>query len=260
MAKLLNEQNRQLRPEWARRIYDLRSELQLSQASFGQKLQSSAMAVSRWERGVHEPPSHSYIEIGNLAGDSRCWYFWGRAGLRNEDVMRVLPGMQRRFRRQNAPDFDIVLAGGGKQIAPQKLNVVAVPLLDVFAGSPEDRGDDISVLHGAPVDSLVAAPKEWCPNPQSTSCLRVRGQSMAPTVGDGWVVAVDSSQIDRSKLDAKIVIAWNKDIGLTVSRFRRYDHTELLQPDNQQYETITFNKQNNWKVVAKVLWWIGKAP
>jgi SOS-response transcriptional repressor LexA len=260
MPSKLSKSKPPSRPEWATKISDLRSQLRLSQTSFGQKLQSSAMAVSRWERGVQEPPSHNYIEIGNLAGDPRCWYFWGRAGLRSEDIMRVMPGMQKRLRQQNAPDFEIVVAGSGNRKAAQKLQVVAVPLLDVVAGAHGGKGDDISVLNDAPVNSLIAAPKDWCPNPSSTSCLRVRGESMAPTIGDSYIVAVDSSQIDRSKLDGKIVIAWNKDKGLTVSRFRRYDHTELLQPDNPQYETVTLNKQNSWKVVAKVLWWIGRAP
>ena len=83
---------------------------------------------------------------------------------------------------------------------------------------------------------------------------------MAPTICDGYIVAVDSSQTDRSKLDGKIVIAWNQKRGLTVSRFRRYDHTETLQPENPQYESITLGKKDDkWKVVATVLWWIGKA-
>ena len=84
---------------------------------------------------------------------------------------------------------------------------------------------------------------------------------MVPTICDGYVVAVDSSQTDRSKLDGEIVIAWNKDKGLTVSRFKRYDHTETLQPENPQHESITLGKKNDrWRIVAKALWWIGKAP
>ena len=84
---------------------------------------------------------------------------------------------------------------------------------------------------------------------------------MSPTIRDGYIVAVDSSQTDKSKLDGKIVIAWNKDKGLTVSRFKRYDLTETLQPENPQYESITLGKKHDrWKVVAKALWWIGKAP
>jgi SOS-response transcriptional repressor LexA len=61
-------------------------------------------------------------------------------------------------------------------------------------------------------------------------------------------------------LDGKIVIAWHKDMGLTISRFRRYDHTEVLQPENTEYEAITLSQKQNWKIVAKVLWWVGKAP
>jgi phage repressor protein C with HTH and peptisase S24 domain len=216
--------------------------------------------VSRWERGVQEPPSHSYIEMGNLAGNPQCWYFWGRAGLRNEDVMRVMPEMQRRLRRENTLDFEIVLAGSSSKKVARNLQLVAVPLLAIVIGSQGGKEDDSSVLQDAPVENVIAAPKDWCPNPASTSCLRVHGESMFPTIGDDYIVAVDSSQIDRSKLDGKIVIAWNKDRGLSVSRFRRYDDVELLQPDKPQYDTVTLNKHNDFKVVAKVLWWIGKAP
>jgi SOS-response transcriptional repressor LexA len=261
MSKRSPELKINIRPEWATRIQELRDQLELNQTAFGHKLGSSAMAVSRWERGAQEPPSHSYIEIGNLAGDPRCWYFWGRAGLRSEDVMRVMPGMQRRLRRAHTHDFEIASAGSGKKKLAEKVQLVAVPLLKIVAASIGERGDDIPFLHDAAVDSMIAAPGDWCPRPTSTSCLRVRGHSMAPTICDGYIVAVDSSQTDRAKLDGKIVIAWKKDKGLTVSRFKRYDDTETLQPENPRYESITLGHRNDrWKVVAKVIWWIGKAP
>jgi SOS-response transcriptional repressor LexA len=66
------------------------------------------------------------------------------------------------------------------------------------------------------------------------------------------------SQNNTATLDRQIVIAWHKDIGLTVSRFRRYDHTEVLHPENPKYESVTLDAKNKWKILAKVLWWIGK--
>ena len=48
------------------------------------------MAVSRWERGVNEPPADCYIRLGILAGNPDCWFFWQRAGLHKSDVKRVL--------------------------------------------------------------------------------------------------------------------------------------------------------------------------
>ena len=261
MAKRPNKSNFSGKPQWSVKILELREHLGLNQTDFGHKLESSAMAVSRWERGAQEPPSHSYIEIGNVAGDPLCWYFWERAGLRSDDLMRVMPGMQQRLRQAHTHDFEIVAAGSGKKRLTAKVQLVAVPLLKTVAACHGEKGDDLTYLQDAPVDSMIAAPKDWCPSPSSTSCLRVRGNSMSPTIRDGYIVAVDSSQTDRSKLDGKIVIAWKKEKGLTVSRFKRYDHTETLQSENPQYESITLGKKNDkWKIVAKVLWWIGKAP
>ena len=83
---------------------------------------------------------------------------------------------------------------------------------------------------------------------------------MRPLIYDGSILAVDSSQTDRAELAGKIIIAWHPDTGLTVSRLQRYDHTEVLQPENRDYEPISLSSETGWKVIAKVLWWIGKAP
>ncbi len=246
------------KPEWASMISRLRTRMNLSQTSFGQALHSSAMAVSRWERGTQEPAAHSYIEIGNLAGDPDCWYFWECAGLRTEDLMRVLPKLRSRL-HQPTVNFQIVRAGGSLK-RPKEAQLVASPLLKVVAASHGEKGDSTPILHDSPVEGIIAAPKDWCPNPASTNCVRVRGNSMSPLIHDGYILAVDSSQNDRGKLDGKIVIAWHKDVGLTVSRFRRYDHTEVLHPENQEYGSITLDRRNKWKILARVLWWIGRAP
>ncbi len=243
--------------EWAKKISDLRGNLNLSQTAFGQRLHMSAMAISRWERGAQEPTAGSYIELGNLAGDPLCWYFWARAGLRNEDLMRVLPNFRKRLGTGNAIDLRFAAAGGGKKKSniPQ---LVAVPLLNCVAASHGGKGDISPALQDAPVESAIAAPNEWCPNPSTSSCLRVSGNSMAPLIHDGYILAVDSSQHDRSKLESQIVIAWNKNKGLTVSRLKRYGQAEILQPENREYEPIVLDGKEKWLILAKVLWWIGK--
>src|SRR5579859_2045854 len=205
-------------PPWAKAIRDLRSGLDLNQSDFGARMGFSAMAVSRWERGAQEPPSHGFIGLGNLARDSTCWYFWERAGLRSEHVLRVLPTLERNTRVSKLQNFEIVSAGTGPRQHHDKIQLVALPLLKAVAASHGERGDDLHLLSDAPIESMMAAPKDWCPNPAYTSCLRVRGNSMAPMIQDGYVVAVDSSQIDMNSQDGKIVIAWHKDVGLTISR------------------------------------------
>jgi SOS-response transcriptional repressor LexA/DNA-binding transcriptional regulator YiaG len=249
------------RPEWANVIAGLRQKLNLNQVGFSKRFNCSPMAVSRWERGVLEPPAQTYIELGNIAGDPSCWFFWERAGLTKADVLRVIPRLQKHLRQAQVRHLEIVRAGSAGKAAPrEKLKLVAIPLLKTVAASHGERGDIHSELQEAPVESMIAAPRDWCPHPSTTTCVRVRGNSMSPLIYDGYILAVDSSQNNVGALDGKIVIAWHKDLGLTVSRLRHYDHTIVLQPENSTHESLTLSGKHKWKIIARVLWWIGKAP
>ena len=83
---------------------------------------------------------------------------------------------------------------------------------------------------------------------------------MGPLIHDGYIVAVDYSQTDRSELDGKLVVVWNEDKGLSISRFRRYRGVEELEPENREYESLALGTDRAWRVIGRVLWWIGKAP
>lgn len=137
--------------------------------------------------------------------------------------------------------------------------VVVIPLLTVRAGTHGVKGDRVARFDQAPPESMFAAPSEWCPNPAFTSCLRGKGNSMSPAIQDGYVIAVDASEVERSKLYGKIVVAWSKDKGLIVSRLQRFDGTELLMPDSRDYEPVSLSAEGNWRIMGKVLWWIGLA-
>jgi transcriptional regulator with XRE-family HTH domain len=82
-------------PEWARRILGLRRRMGLSQAELAARINYSAMALSRWERGTHEPPAQAYIQLGKLADEpTRCLWFWGRAGLSRADLTRIVAHLE----------------------------------------------------------------------------------------------------------------------------------------------------------------------
>ena len=252
---------RRAAPEWADKIEQLRRRLKLSQSRLGQQLQYSAMAISRWERGLQEPPADCHIKLGDLAGNPNCWYFWERAGLNSSNVMRALPMDKKLFPKSFFPDFDIVVAGsGGKSRSKKKSQLVAIPLLTVHAGALGERGDDILDLDKAPVENMIAAPAAWCPNPSTTSCLRVKGMSMSPLIHDGDILAVDYSQTSHSDLDGKIVVVWHKDKGLSVSRFRRYRNEEILEAENRDYEPVSIGSDRSWRIVGRILWWTRLAP
>lgn len=245
-------------PEWVQKIATFRNALKLSQSEFAKRLGASTMAVSRWERGIQEVPANIYIRLGNMAGDPLCWYFWGCAGLQTVDVMRVLPKARQRLQEDRLLKVRFAHAGGKKK-SSNTADFVAVPLLPVHAGTPDQAGDKVVDLEQVPPEATLAAPVEWCPNPKSTMCLRVKGNSMSPLILDGYIIAVDTLDVHHDKLVGNIVVAWNVDKGLIVSRLIRFDHTDALVSDRREYESISLAAESNWRIIGKVLWWIGRA-
>ena len=255
---------RTVNPEWARKILKLRRDMGLTQAAFASRLHYSAMALSRWERGTHEPPAQAYIQIGNLIGEPESSWFWERAGFKTTDLAKMIPDGGAILRKSVFPDFDIVVAGsqhykkhghGG-----QKPRLVAIPVLAAHAATHGSKGDQISELNELPAQDMIGAPAMWCPNPAQTSCLRVRGSSMSPLINDDDIVAVDRSEIDPGTLSGKIVVSWQRENGLTLSRFLLVNGVQLLESENNEYEPVKLGKNRSWRIIGKVLWWIRRAP
>lgn len=244
--------------EWSQVIENLRRSSKLSQAGLAKKLEISAMAISRWERGEAEPPSDAYIRLGKLAGDPLCWFFWGRAGLSTADVMQVMPKTRRRWLDDRSANVQIVHAGAGKRRPSGKAALVAVPLLPVRAATPGEQGDKVADLDQLKPETMLAAPAEWCPHPASTVSFRVRGNSMSPLILDGYIIAVDTSQTSHDKLLGHIVVAWNIEKGLLISRLIRFDHTDVLVSDHRGYDSVSLVTPSHWRVIGRVLWWTGR--
>ncbi len=245
--------------EWSRAIEMLRHSLKLSQMELGKKLETSAMAVSRWERGEAQPPADGYIRLGKLAGDPLCWFFWGRAGLNTSDVIRVLPKARRRFLDDRSTDLQVVHAGAKRERLSQNEAFVAIPLLPVSAATPGERGDRVSDLDQLKPEAMLAAPTGWCPNPASTISLRVKGNSMSPLILDGYIIAVDTSSDTVEELLGQIVVASNIEKGLLVSRLIRFDHTDVLVSDHREFDSVSLIQPSGWRIIGRVLWWTGKA-
>jgi DNA-binding transcriptional regulator YiaG len=85
ILQLAKQKQPDLLPQLAQRIKRLRKSLKLSQSQFGSRLNCSAMAVCRWERG-QRPPSSCLLAMGKIAGPPGGWYFWNIAGITIEDV------------------------------------------------------------------------------------------------------------------------------------------------------------------------------
>jgi phage repressor protein C with HTH and peptisase S24 domain len=244
----------------AERISSLRRVLKLSRREFGRKLGHSAQIVSRWECGTLLPSADSYIRLGNIAGETDCWFFWGKAGVRPSEMTNVFPEVKaKNVGYSQSPPLHVVLAGYGKKIA--KAQIVAIPVLKARIGSHAKGGDRVSDLHQAKVEHVIAAPSQMCPNPAHTTCLRVKGDSMSPLINDGAIVAVDCAQQDWAILDGKIIVVLHKARGLSISRLRKYGDVSVLESENRLHQSTTIRSGfKEWQLVGRVLWWVGMAP
>jgi SOS-response transcriptional repressor LexA len=235
--------------DWALKILGLREQLGLSQAALAARLHFSAMALSRWENGTHEPSAKAYVLLGNLASNPERLWFWERAGLPAADVADRLPRARivRPTRRENRPDASAI-------------PVVSVPILRATVATPGGKGDSVLNLQSLPAEEIIATPESWCPNPSETKCLRVSGDVMKPLINDGDIVAVDCAQTDPARLNGKIVVTWHQEAGLILSRFLFINGAFLLEAESREFQPWRLSNKRNWKIMGKVLWSIRRAP
>jgi SOS-response transcriptional repressor LexA len=235
--------------DWVSKILGLRDQLGLSQAALAARLHFSAMALSRWENGTHEPSAKAYVLLGNLASNTDRLWFWERAGLPAADVSDMLPSSQtvRPIRRKN-------------RTGPAAIPVVNIPILSVTVATHGGKGDSGLNLQTLPAEEIIATPESWCPNPSETSCLRVRGDVMKPLINDGDIVAVDCAQTDPARLNGKIVVTWHQEAGLILSRFLFINGAHLLEAESREFQPWQLSNKRNWKIIGRVLWSIRRAP
>ena len=164
------------------------------------------MAVSRWERGEAEPPAKAYIQLGHLAGDPLCWFFWERAGPITSDLMRILPAARSRIRQGRIANVQVVHAGAKGVRSLKPTDFVAIPVLPVRATTPGEDAEEVADLDLLKTE-IWAAPVEWCPHPERTISLGVKGNSMSPLILDGYIIAVDTSTVSHDEALGQIVPA-----------------------------------------------------
>jgi SOS-response transcriptional repressor LexA/DNA-binding XRE family transcriptional regulator len=246
------------RPVWAGRIEKFRLELGMSQAALAKRLNVSAMAPSRWERGINQPPASVYIKLGKLAvGSPNGWYFWERAGIRKSDLQTIPDAANGKSGRTGPQQIEVLSYGKKAKLDSNKdRNLLAVPLYET---TPAVGVTEPTVIHREEAAEFVVAPLSWCPHPEHTMCLRLSGNRMTPALQHGSIVAIDEAESNPEKLVGKMVLAAHDICGLVVHWLQRYGRTSMLVPENKDFPPY-YIENGDWKIMGKVLWWLSKAP
>jgi SOS-response transcriptional repressor LexA len=216
-------------------------------ASFCRQADVLYSTVINWFRRGSPPEPLKLEAIARRVGVSPSWLLAG------EGPVDLPPEPLTR------PEMRLVEAKG-KWFRGLALRIEAyfpIPLVagSVAAGSPTTVSEN-------DVDDWIPAiyHKDWCPHPDQTVCVRVKGDSMAPTIPDGGLVAIDLVQRDPARL-VRRVVALRRDGGVTVKRLVRLgDGRYVARPDNPDSAELYVYGADEIAdaVVGKVVWWWGK--
>lgn len=211
----------------AARIRELRKSLGKNQGEFGRMLGVSQSAVSNWEIGTDVPAPRILAALAEMTAD---------IALRSELLDRA--------------GFKEVKAA----VPQQREDLRSIPLLSDPAAAGTNR-----VIDEREIEKHLLLPREWFHRGGELFALKIKGDSMAPIIDDGYIVIVDTGQRDPKKLLNRMVAARDGD-GVTIKWLRRDVGVYLLLPQNisPRHQVRVLSSDAGHGIVGEVVKWIGE--
>lgn len=111
------------------------------------------------------------------------------------------------------------------------------------------------VIHDEDVEGVGVIHRKWCPHPDETDYVRVKGDSMSPTLPDGSMVTIDRTETNPARLVGQVVAIWRADEDdVTIKRLLvdRKRKVYKCVPDNMTVDNLPFDLADRDRVVGKV--------
>ncbi len=230
-------------PTPGERLRKARATLGLSQTEFGEPVGVTQSTIAAYETGQRRPPLPVLLALEHCLRVDHEW---------------VLTGAGEPLRRAG-PTRPVITT------SPEELKSLhllegedqyyAVPYLrdPAAAGAGlimEDQVEGYCIIH-----------KRVAPRPEALRCVRIAGQSMAPTLTDGSIVAVDITPLPLRAVEGKIVCSRTGEAAVVIKRLRLRGHYLLLFSDNDDqraYPPIVVDlRELDEPVIGQVIWaWV----
>ncbi len=225
------------------RLRQARGMLGLNQTEFGEPVGVTQSTIAAYESGQRRPPLPVLLALEHALRVDHEWVLTG-AG---EPLRRAGPTRP-------------VITTSPKELKSLHLlegedQYYAVPYLrDAAAAGAglimEDQVEGYCIIH-----------KRVAPHPETLRCVRISGQSMAPTLTDGSIVAVDITPLPLRAVEGKVVCSRTGEGAIVIKRLRLRGHYVLLFSDNDDqraYPPIVVDlRELDAPVIGQVIWaWV----
>lgn len=245
-------------PPIGQRLRELREALGLTQEALAVPMGTRAPVISRYERGRRVPDAAWLIRLGKAypaANVSRIVTGAGpvllpegeQAVVDGPEVYRgsgpvtdddLLVELRRRLAERKPGEGPIVWTAARRQMegADDREAYTAVPYMADAAAA-----GDGAVIEDDQVAGYVLIHRRVAPDPTRLRCVRISGESMAPALTDGSIVAFDVTRTDPREANGQVVIARTGEGEVVVKRWRQNSMHVLLysdNPDQRRYPPI----------------------
>lgn len=230
------------RPGWSEKIALLRRDLGITQVTLAQRLQIKQASVSRWETGEAKPTASNFMALAEMAPAGELREFFHSLAERAAGV---------KIDRGDQP-----VGKKGPRPVPSE-GVARIPLLkdSAAAGSPRQ-------LDERAISIYIEFPAQWCPKAQHCIAIKVTGDSMSPTLEEGFIVFIDLSQKDPKRLVNEMVAARDGEGGVTIKWLRKVGNYFMLVPQHtsQRHQPQMIETDDDWAIIGRVIKWVGEPP
>lgn len=203
------------------RLRAARKELGLSQTQLAEAIGVTQSSVAAYESHERLPPLPVLLAIEHRLRINHEWIAKGRG---------------ERFTGHAAPQQPVVLA-----TPEQRQRMEDLEGRDAYYAVPYLR-DPVAAGRGLVMEEEVVGycliHRRVAPKPDALRCVRISGDSMAPTLTDGSIVAVDTTPVPLRNLESHIVCSRTAEGMVVIKRLRVRDRYALLFSDSEDQRTF----------------------
>ena len=239
------------RKAYSRRIKALRAALRLTQHELAERLHVRPQVVASWEQGRKEPSATSYQQLARLAPPKDAWFYLEQMGVTKALVRSKWPGSPAAsVRKESSPKAAKVRFHMLQD--PQRQQVPIPVLRD---GAAADRHP----ISESDIESFIAVPANYLGKASGDYlAVRLRDDSMMPTLRDGFIVVVNRLHRDAARLRGRMIAVLARDSVLIrwLAEESRPGHL-VLRAENPRYPVLSLRSPAAGRIIGDVVFWWG---